>query len=103
MTDLEQLKKSSSQLKDTLRKEREENNRLKRNFEDIQREIKSSQAEIQYLREEKRSMEDAQEILEKVQQECQGLRVEKEQLLGRIGELELQKANLEESERQSQG
>ena len=36
MTDLEQSKKSSSQLKDTLRKEREENNRLKRKFEDIQ-------------------------------------------------------------------
>ena len=31
------------------------------------------------------------------------MRVEKEQLLGRIGELELQKANLEESERKSQG
>ena len=36
MTDLEQSKKSSPQLKDTLRKEREENNRLKRKFEDIQ-------------------------------------------------------------------
>ena len=36
MTDLEQSKKSFSQLKDTLRKEREENNRLKRKFEDIQ-------------------------------------------------------------------
>ena len=44
MTDLEQSKKSSSQLKDTLRREREENNRLKRKFEDIQREIKSSKA-----------------------------------------------------------
>ena len=36
MTDLEQSNKSSSQLKDTLRKEREENNSLKRKFEDIQ-------------------------------------------------------------------
>ena len=33
MADLEQSKKSSSQLKDTLRKEREENNKLKRKFE----------------------------------------------------------------------
>ena len=41
--------------------------------------------------------------MEKLQQECQGLRTEKEQLLGRIGELELQKATLEESERQSHG
>ena len=48
-------------------------------------------------------MEATQESLEKVQQECQGLRAEKEQLLGRIGELELQKATFEESERQSQG
>ena len=47
-------------------------------------------------------MEVGQESLEKVQQECQGLRAEKEQLLGRIGELELQKATLEEYERQSQ-
>ena len=46
MTYLEQSKNSSSQLKDTLRKEREKNNRLKRNFEDIQREIKSSKAEL---------------------------------------------------------
>ena len=33
MTELEQSKKSSAQLKDTLRKEREESNRLKRRFE----------------------------------------------------------------------
>ena len=46
MTDLEQSKKSSSQLKDTLRREREENNRLKRKFEDIQQEIKSSKDEL---------------------------------------------------------
>ena len=49
MTDLEQSKKSSSQLKDTLRKEREENNKLKRKFEDVQKEIKSSKAELQVL------------------------------------------------------
>ena len=36
MTDLEQSKKSTAQLKDTLRREREENNRLKIKFEDIQ-------------------------------------------------------------------
>ena len=101
MTDLEQLKKSSSQLKDTLRKEREENNRLKRNFEDIQKEIKSSKAELQVLQIKKRSMETAQECLEKVQHEYQELRAEKEQLLSRIGELELHKATLEESERQT--
>ena len=49
MTDLEQSKKSSSQLKDTLRKEREENNKLKRKFEDMQKEINYSKAELQVL------------------------------------------------------
>ena len=33
---------------------------------------------------------------------CESLHTEKEQLLGKIGELELQKATLEEFERQSQ-
>ena len=47
-------------------------------------------------------METTQECLEKVQQEYQELRAEKEQLLGRIGDLELQKAALEEGERQYQ-
>ena len=98
MTDLEQSKKSSAQLKDTLRREREENNRLKRKFEDIQCEINSSKAKIQSLQVEKISMETAQGSLEKVQQDCQELRMENEQLLGKIGELELQKATLEESE-----
>ena len=35
ITDLEQSKKSSAQLKDTLRKEREESNKLKRKYEDM--------------------------------------------------------------------
>ena len=102
MMDLEQSKKSSSQLKDTLRKEREENNLLKIKLEDIQEEIKSSKDELQVLQIEKRSMETAQECLEKVEQEYQELRAEKEQLLGRIGDLELLKATLEEGEIQSQ-
>ena len=71
MIDLEQSKKSSSQLKDTLRKEREENNKLKRKFEYMQEEIKSSKAELQVLQIEKISMETAKECLEKVQQEYQ--------------------------------
>ena len=41
-------------------------------------------------------METAQECLEKMPQEYQELRVEKEQLLSRIGDLELQKSTLEE-------
>ena len=46
MTDLEQSKKSAAQLKDTLRREREESSRLKRKFEDMQHEIKYSKAEL---------------------------------------------------------
>ena len=76
---------------------------MKRKFEGIQHEIKSSKSKLQFLQVEKRSMEATQGSLEKVQQECQELRTEKEQLLGKIGELELQKATLEESKRQSQG
>ena len=49
ITGLEQSKKSSAQLKDTLRKEREESNKLKRKYEDMQREMKSSRAEVQDL------------------------------------------------------
>ena len=57
MTDLEQSKKSAAQLKDMLRREREESNKLKRKFEDMQHEIKSSNAELQFLQVEKRSLE----------------------------------------------
>ena len=46
MIDLEQLKKSTAQLKDTLRREREESTKLKRKFEDMQHEIKSSKVEL---------------------------------------------------------
>ena len=66
MTDLVQSKKSTAQLKDTLRREREENNRLKRTFGDIQQEIKSSKAELQFLQVEKRSLEAAQGSLQEL-------------------------------------
>ena len=66
MTDLEQSKKSSAQLKDTLRKEREQSNRLKRKYEDMQREIKVSRAELQALQVESQVRETTQECLEKV-------------------------------------
>ena len=100
-----------------LRREREESNKLKRKFEDMQHEIKSSKAELQFLQVEKRSLEVSQGSLQKLQQEyqvlrieknelktvCESLHTEKDQLLGKIRELELQKATLEKSERQSQG
>ena len=46
MIDLELSKKSSAQLKDTLIREREEGNRLKRKYEDMQREIKDFKVEL---------------------------------------------------------
>ena len=98
MTDLEQSKNSSTQLKDTLRKEREESNRLKRKYEDMKREMTSSKDELQLLQAERQATEAAQEHLEKVQQEYQELRVEKEQLLGKIGDLEQKKTALEANE-----
>ena len=67
ITDLEQSKKSSAQLKDTLRKEREESNRLKRKYEDMQREMKSARAEVQALQGEIQVLETTQESLERVQ------------------------------------
>ena len=74
LTDLEQSKKSAAQLKDTLRREREESSRLKRKFEYMQHEINSSKSELQFLQVENRFMEVSQENVEKMQQECQGLR-----------------------------
>ena len=78
ITDLEQSQKSSAQLKDTLRKEREESNRLKRKYEDMQREKKSSRAEVHALQGEIQVLEMTQESLERVQKEYQELRTEKE-------------------------
>ena len=46
MTELESYQKSSAQLKDTLKREREEGNRLKRKFEHLQRDMKTAEAEL---------------------------------------------------------
>ena len=88
MIDLEQSKKSSAQLKDTLRKEREESNRLKRKYEDVQREMNSTRVEVQALQVEMQVKETTHEALEKVQKEWQDLKSEKGQLLAKVEELE---------------
>ena len=46
LIELELVKKTSAQLKDTLRKERDEGNRLKRKYEHMQRELESSKGEV---------------------------------------------------------
>ena len=90
ITELESSRKSSAQLKDTLRKEREDGNRLKRKFEHLQREMKTAEAELQALHEERQVQETTQERLEQVQEEYQELEKEKDQLLGKVGEIEEQ-------------
>ena len=57
----------------TLRKESEESNRLKRKYEDMQREMKSSRAEVQALQGEIQVLETTQESLKRVQKEYQEL------------------------------
>jgi len=45
MTDLEQSGKNVAQLKETLNKERDEGNKLKRKYEDMQNEVRNSKTE----------------------------------------------------------
>ena len=90
MTELESYKKYSAQLKDTLKREKEEGNRIKRKFEHLQREMKTAEAKLQALHEERQAQEATQEHLEQVQAEDQELKKEKERLLAKVEELEEQ-------------
>ena len=67
MIDLDQSGKIAAQLRDTLKKERDEGNKLKRKFEDMQNEAKSSKAELQSLQVDKMCLEVAQDSLAKLQ------------------------------------
>ena len=46
MTDLEQSRKNVAQLKETLKKERDEGHNLKRTFEDMQNEVRTSKTKL---------------------------------------------------------
>ena len=46
MTDLEQSKKNATQLKETLKKERDEGQKLKRKYEDMMNEVRTSRTEL---------------------------------------------------------
>ena len=63
MIELESAKKTSAQLKDTLRQERDESNRLKRKYEHTLREMESTKGEIHALQVEAQAKETAQEAL----------------------------------------
>ena len=66
MTDLEQSRKSSAQLKDSLRKEREDNNKIKRKYQELKEEMRVSEPELQALQLDKQVRETMQECLEQV-------------------------------------
>ena len=78
---------NASQLKETLKKERDEGNKLKRKFEDMHNEVRASEIECQTLQESKMALEvsveknerDAQNSLaelQKIQLEYQVLKTE---------------------------
>ena len=49
MTDLEQSRNNAAQLKETLKKERDESQKLKMKYEDMMSEVKTSRTEFQTL------------------------------------------------------
>ena len=72
MTNLEQSKKNAAQLKETLKKERDEGYKLKRKFEDMQNEVRTSKAELQTLHANKMTLEVSMERIEKDAQNSLG-------------------------------
>ena len=57
MTDMEQSRKNVVQLKEKLKNERDEGHKMKRKFEDMQNEVKTSKAELYTLQENKMTLE----------------------------------------------
>ena len=49
MIDLEQSRKNATQLKETLKKERDEGQKMKRKYEDMMNEVRTSRTEFQTL------------------------------------------------------
>ena len=52
MIEIESSKKNSAQLKDTLRREREEGNRMKRKYEHVLKEMEATKNEIHAIQQE---------------------------------------------------
>ena len=57
MTNLEQSQKNVTQLKETLKKERDESQKLKRKYEDMMSEVKTSRMKCQTLQVDKNALE----------------------------------------------
>ena len=127
MIDLEQSWKNVAQLKETLKKERDESQNLKRKYEDMIGEVKVSRTECQTLQADKNALEisiDNKEKsaqvtlveLQKLQLEHQMLKTEKDdlqvsyenlstekdRLQSEVAELETKKHTTEEREKQYQ-
>ena len=127
MTDLEQSQKNVALLKETLKKERDESQKLKRKYEDMKGEVKTSRIECQTLQADKNALtinaentkKSAQVTLaelQKLQLEHQmlenekdnlqlsyeNLSEEKNKLESMVTELEMEKATGEEKEKQYQ-
>ena len=65
MTDLEQSRKNAAQLKETLKKERDEGQKLKMKYEDMMSEVKTSRTKFQTLQADKNDLEISAEKTEK--------------------------------------
>ena len=65
MMDLEQSRKNATQLKETLKKERDEGQKLKRKYEDMMNEVRTSRTEFQTLQANKEALEISTEKMEK--------------------------------------
>ena len=57
MTDLEQSRKNVAQLKETLKNERDQGHKLKRKYEDMMNEVRTSRSELQTLQANKEDLE----------------------------------------------
>ena len=98
MTDLEQSWKNAAQLKETLKKERDESQKLKRKYEDVMGEVRTSRAECQTLQADKNALEISAENTEKSAQtnlaELQKLQLEHQMLKTERDDLQLSYGNL---------
>ena len=97
MKEMDSTKKTSAQLKDTLRREREESNRLKRKYEHALKEVEVTKHEIHVIQQEAQAKETTQEALSKAHQEIQDLKDEREQMKTKIEELTEQQKDIYES------
>ena len=65
MIDLEDSRKIAAKLKETLKKERDDRQKMKRKYEDMMNEVKTSRTEFQTLQADKNALEISTEKMEK--------------------------------------